>query len=282
MVPTIAHKPALFLDRNYLPILRWAGSKQWAAPMLKTLYQQHDRELYLEPMCGGLGSALGVGAKYAALSDLNLDLIGLYRRSVGHGLPVRDFGTSTEDFYTARDRFNSPDCQDMLYERAELMYYLNRRCFRGLYRTNKKGFFNTPVGEPKQQVDSTTILQLPDTWSFRTSDYAQFYECYDLTEGFMVVDPPYDQTGVAYGSNSFDVDNVVDRIPTKLGVVYFNSDTPAVRTALQRNGFTMYNTSEPRSMNAGHGSCKQTIIVATRCIAHSDAILRSYNCEEIM
>ncbi len=277
--PIVLDRSTFFLDRAYAPILKWAGSKTWAAPLLKSLYIQHDRYVYLEPMCGGLGSAIGVGARYVWLGDLNPDLINLYYQITG-GLEIKDFGQTPEDFYNVRDRFNSDTIVD-LRTRAQMMYYLNRRCFRGLYRTNRQGKFNSPVGEPKQQVCTTNRLELPKNWTFSHADYRTFYDLVAVVDGFMVVDPPYDATGVAYGSSAFDVDDVVDRIPQHLGVVYFNSDTSRVRAALQRNGFDTFHISEPRSMNAGKGACKQTILIAVRGIDGAKSILKSFSCEEI-
>jgi DNA adenine methylase len=266
-----------FLARNYEPILKWAGSKKWAGKLLKALYVHHGHSAYYEPMCGGLGSALAVGATESYLSDLNPDLINLYQM-VQTGFTAKCFGRTQYDYYLARDNFNMSIGNDPFCprQRAELMYYLNRRGFRGLYRTNLSGKFNNPVGQPRQQVEDGKTLSLPTSWKFTTESYQEMMLRASGQNGLMVIDPPYAETGVKYGSTSFDVEDVLNRVPHSLSAVYFNSDAPEVHAALLRNRFKIYQISEPRSMNAGHGSCKKVILIAHRGILGAEGIFEAH------
>lgn len=54
-------------------------------------------------------------------------------------------------YYEKREQFNNLKLENNSEEvkRAALMIFLNRTCFNGLYRVNKKGLFNVPMGDYK-------------------------------------------------------------------------------------------------------------------------------------
>ena len=51
------------------PPLKWAGGKRWQVPLLKPLWQPHRHRRLVEPFCGGLAVALGLGPERALLND---------------------------------------------------------------------------------------------------------------------------------------------------------------------------------------------------------------------
>ncbi|MGA2199699.1 MAG: DNA adenine methylase [Nitrososphaerales archaeon] len=152
-----------YLGVQASPFLKWAGGK---TQLLKTFDRHLPRSFgtYFEPFLGGgavFFHLFGRGRlERAVISDLNRDLIDCY-------LDVRDNLDSLlgqlhelqhhardEDYYyrVARKKFNevkrSGDERERL-EKSALLLYLNKTCFNGLYRVNRKGEFNVPWGNYK-------------------------------------------------------------------------------------------------------------------------------------
>ena len=131
------------------PILKWAGGKaQLISEIEARLPEQFNG--YVEPFFGGgavffhLASRLRHGA---VVADSNPELVNLYQQLATHVEKViRLLAHSKADektFYEIR----ALDWKTMAPEEAAARtIYLNRTCFNGLYRLNKKGEFNTPFG----------------------------------------------------------------------------------------------------------------------------------------
>ena len=64
---------------------------------------------------------------------------------------------TAEFYYRLRNKHVTPDPID----RAARFLYLNRNCFNGVYRTNRSGQFNVPVG--------STVGQMPAFEEIRAS-----------------------------------------------------------------------------------------------------------------
>ncbi len=127
------------------PFLRWAGGKRWLAQKLAPILKNRLKRRYFEPFLGAGAMFFAVAPERAVLSDLNADLIGAFRAvterptdllEAVRALPV-DEGT----YYRLREE----EPEDLL-RRAVRFVYLNRTCYGGIYRENKRGKFNTPYG----------------------------------------------------------------------------------------------------------------------------------------
>jgi len=127
------------------PVLKWAGGKQWLAPAAQLLMPPNFVGRYWEPFLGGGALFFALSPKRATLSDKNEELIHTYTA-------LRDDPEAVVDllrrhrykyrfYYRTRKRVpRSPQGT------AARMIYLNRTCWNGLYRVNRKGQFNTPFG----------------------------------------------------------------------------------------------------------------------------------------
>lgn len=127
------------------PFLRWAGGKRWLALALAPLIKARLRGTYFEPFLGSGAMFFAVMPERALLSDLNADLIGAFRvvaerpeELLGE---VRALPVNAETYYELR----ADEPRDLL-RRAVRFVYLNRTCYGGIYRENKRGKFNTPYG----------------------------------------------------------------------------------------------------------------------------------------
>lgn len=176
------------------PFLKWAGGKSWLAPEIKGLLPDNYGR-YIEPFLGGGSIFLELQPTNALLGDANSDLIECYRaladnwQLVFRYLREHHKNHSNEYYYRIRSFFpKSP------YTRAARFIYLNRTCWNGLFRVNKKGIFNVPIGTkndvlyPYDQFsdisDSLANCELFD------SDFEDLIE--RATEDDVVfVDPPY-------------------------------------------------------------------------------------------
>ncbi|SRR6266571_4053494 len=134
--------------------LRWAGSKRKLLPtLLKVIPADFNR--YVEPFAGSACVFFALTPGSAVLGDINEDLINAYEQIKER---VKDVIASLAQFSTT-DRDNAEENYYRVRsleqsgmsdpERAARFIFLNRYCFNGLYRTNKRGQFNVPFGGDK-------------------------------------------------------------------------------------------------------------------------------------
>ena len=148
----------------------------------------------MEPFCGGLAVALGLGPRRALLNDTNPHLIHFYqwlKRGFQTDLPMRNFRTT---FYRYRARFNEllDEGNEASAEAAALFYYLNRTGYNGLCRFNRQGRFNVPFGRHAQinyMRDFAAYRTALSGWRFMSGDAEEI----PVKPGdFIYADPPYD------------------------------------------------------------------------------------------
>jgi DNA adenine methylase len=90
---------------------------------------------------------------------------------------------STEQFYKIRERFNAErGASDV--ERAAWLIYLNKTCYNGLFRTNRVGAFNVPVGRFNNPgiVDPTRLRGAAAVLARATLDRARFDHLLDAAQ----------------------------------------------------------------------------------------------------
>ena len=179
------------------PFLKWAGSKQNIIGRIKAVLPA-GRTL-IEPFAGSCAVSLNTDYRNYLLSDINQDLINLYKNLQTEGEPFiqycRTFFTeenkTRERFIELRHIFNNTSDIRL---KAALFLYLNRFCYNGLCRYNSKGIFNSPFGRLKPYFPEEEMRNF-----HKKLKYARF-ECSDFRdimnrarEGCVVyADPPYD------------------------------------------------------------------------------------------
>lgn len=138
------------MNRNR-PFLKWAGNKYKVLPFILPLVGTPKR--YCEPFGGSLAVALNVNATEYVLSDINQVLGGLYRVLTSEHSD--EFIRTCEELFCVennqKDKYNALrrefNASEDALNQARLFVYLNRHCFNGLARYNKRGEFNVPFGK---------------------------------------------------------------------------------------------------------------------------------------
>ncbi len=202
--------------KNVKPFLKWAGGKSQLLPEIEKYYpfQKNNITKYAEPFVGGGAVLFDVLNKYNLqeiyIGDTNAELINTYKvvrdsveELISFLLTLQDnyipmSPTERKTFYLSkREKFNFLKMNDTgeNIEKAALMIFLNRTCFNGLYRVNKKGFFNVPIGSYKNPLicdekNLRAVSQKLQNVKIVCGDYTQSSEFIDKST-FVYFDPPY-------------------------------------------------------------------------------------------
>ena len=178
------------------PILKWAGGKtQMLGDLLPKVPSSYGR--YIEPFFGGGAMFFALQPEQAIISDSNPELINLYRQVADNVddviLRLKKYENSSEMFYSVR----SQDWTKLpKSEAAALTIFLNKTCFNGLYRVNKKGQFNVPFGKYKNPkiCDEAGLKAASDALKkaeIICGDYLLVLDHYAQPGDFVFLDPPY-------------------------------------------------------------------------------------------
>jgi DNA adenine methylase len=261
--------------------VKWAGGKsRLLSQLLPLLPSEAAYMRHLEPFAGGATmffarrpgrAVLGdknphLCATYAAVRDAVEDVIALLRElAQSH---------SVGRYYELRERYNQrAELADA--ERAALFIYLNKTCFNGLHRVNRRGDFNVPAG----RYTSPRIL---DEVSLRAaSRELQRVElcCEDFESmlgraqagDFIYLDPPYVPVTAtarftAYAAGGFTLDDqrrlrdVVDELDRRgCAVMVSNSDAAEVRELYR--GYVIDTVSTRRSISCGRRASVTELVV---------------------
>lgn len=216
------------------PFVKWVGGKgQLIEEIEKMLPSDGEKVLtkYAEPMVGGGALLFNVLSRYQFdelyISDINPELINAYiaiKQNVEAlikrlnemqmtFLPLDENGRKYY-YYNVRDKFNTVKLSDSTSaEKAAYFIFLNKTCFNGLYRVNRKGLFNVPIGSYKNPTicDADNLRNIHEALQNVTivcGDYSQSQSFID-SETFVYLDPPYrpiSETSAftSYNSDAFD------------------------------------------------------------------------------
>lgn len=151
---------------------------------------------YVEPFLGGGAIFLFVQPTNALLSDINSELIDLYNGIKLYPHKVweifESFPVGRDSYYTVRDKVTA---KSSLYFRAARTLYINRTCFKGMWRHNSEGKFNVGYGGEDRRWAITHQNLIDLSKIFRKADiYKDDFERTLSKVGagdFIFLDPPY-------------------------------------------------------------------------------------------
>lgn len=178
------------------PIMKWAGGKtQMLKDIMPKIPKTYGR--YIEPFIGGGALFFALNPEEAVIADSNPELINMYKEVANHTKKVlsylKKYKNTKEDFYEVRGldwkKLNKS-------EAAARTLYLNKTCFNGLYRVNKKGQFNVPYGKYKapNYCDEDALHAAAEVLKeaeIVCGDYLSVLKKYARPGDFIFLDPPY-------------------------------------------------------------------------------------------
>ncbi|GAX91063.1 Dam family site-specific DNA-(adenine-N6)-methyltransferase [Effusibacillus lacus] len=178
------------------PVLKWAGGKQ---QMLDILLPNAPKKYnkYIEPFFGGGALFFALLPEKAIIADSNPEIINLYRclsENVEDVISIlKTMPYSKEDYYEIRA--TNPDTLTPMQQAARTIY-LNKTCFNGLYRVNKKGQFNVPFGKQKNPnyCDEQNLRAASEALKnaeIVLGDYKDVLGRYAELGDLIFLDPPY-------------------------------------------------------------------------------------------
>lgn len=256
-----------YKTRQTKPILKWAGGKQQMLDvLLKEMPSNYNQ--YIEPFFGGGALFFAHQPKNAIIADLNPELINLYNVVANNVTELisllKEMKNDEKTFYEIR----SLDINTLTnVEQAARTIYLNRTCYNGLYRVNRKGQFNVPFGRYKNPkiCDEDNLMAasvvLKDA-NIVLGDYKEVLQEHAKPGDFIYLDPPYLPISTYsdfkrytkeqfYEEDHEELANEVHRLH-ELGchVLLTNSNHPLVHDLYNKYTITVHQTRRNINSNA--------------------------------
>ena len=298
---------------NNKPFLKWAGGKKQLLPVFNkmlpsTIMDSKKIVSYVEPFVGGGAMFFNLKNSYrikeAYLSDINTELVMAYQvikndhdvlidilKDLELNHLLMDEDGRKENYYRIRDIYNHK-FQDMDHEtynnqwieRTAYLIFMNKTCFNGLYRENKKGEFNVPFGRYKNPTicDSENIQNVNNNLKnvkIFCSDFTDS-EAYIGEKTFVYLDPPYRPLNKTSNFTTYSKDGFSDVDQIKLSSFFKQMDDKGAYLMLSNSdpknfdetdeffdelysGFNIYRVPAKRNINSdasGRGLIKELII----------------------
>lgn len=228
-------------DKIAKPFLKWAGGKtQLLNAIEKALPKDiyNKKFTYIEPFVGSGAVLFWILNNYpnlhkAVINDINEDLINTYKTIASrpkelisilqilqneyHGLEG-NIEAKKEYYYSKRALYNTRKEEQIV--QAALFIFLNRTCFNGLYRVNRKNEFNVPIGSYKRPTicDEENIIAVSQALQkveILCGDYEETLQYADSNTLFYF-DPPYKPLSETSSFNAYAKDEFDDEEQIRL------------------------------------------------------------------
>ena len=287
----MTQKMNLFEQKAAQPFIKWVGGKRGLLSQIIPLLPKEFNN-YFEPFIGGgalffeLFSQGKLDNKNVYLFDINTELINTYE-------VVKKY---PELLIDELDRFKKEHSKEFYYEirawdrendfleidnllRATRFIYLNKTCFNGLYRVNRKNQNNVPMGNYKNPniCDSEAIYNASEALQIANIMNTSYKNVLDYAkkEDLVYFDPPYYPLNKTSSFTSYSEFEFLDQQQIELFevfekldelgsyVVHSNSDTKFIRDL-----YTQYDINEIQanrfinSKSAGRGKINELLILS--------------------
>lgn len=225
------------------PFIKWEGGKTQFIEQLDALlpadFGNWNDVTYIEPFVGGGAMLFYMMQQYpnirhAVINDVNQDLTTCYRivrdmpeelitslLEIQDAYNVLQTEERRKEFYLAvRDRYNEKNHNPL--ENTTKFFFLNRTCFNGLYRVNKKGLFNVPFGKYSnpQICNPETILKDSEVLQRVEIMTGDFDAIFNRAQGYTLFyfDPPYRPLSDTSSFNDYSKETFNDDAQIRLKV----------------------------------------------------------------
>ena len=223
------------------PFVKWVGGKTQLIKNIESSlpedFKDNRNTTYIEPFVGG-GAVLFwllktyPNIKQAIINDINPDLTGTYSTIKETPKQLIEFLSEIQESYYStieeerkdfflekRAVYNANELSRV--ERSGLFIFLNRTCFNGLYRVNKKGGFNVPFGKytnPKICNEQTILAdsELLQKVEILTGDFSQTLD-YATKDTLFYFDPPYKPISTTSSFTTYTKEDFNDNDQLRLG-----------------------------------------------------------------
>ena len=219
------------------PFIKWVGGKGQLLPEINKLYPVElgkNINKYAEIFIGGGAVLFDILSKYKLdevyISDKNLELINTYKSIRDNvDILIKFLKKMEEDYiplddesrkvyyYEKRQEYNNLkiDIEENNIEKASLFIFLNKTCFNGLYRVNKKGEFNVPMGAYKNPkiCDKENLKNVAMALKNVKIIYADYRESESFIDEktFVYIDPPYRPLNTSSSFTSYTENDFNDK-----------------------------------------------------------------------
>ncbi|MCS1411862.1 MAG: Modification methylase DpnIIA [Verrucomicrobia subdivision 3 bacterium] len=209
----------------------------------------------------------------AHLSDVNLELMLTYKmlhqkpEAVIRLLKVHERKHNRQYYSRVRDKHHTEQDPAAL---AARFIYLNKTCFNGLYRVNKAGKFNVPIGRHNKVTicDEKNLMAVSSVLDKATLRMSQFDKITPAEGDLVYCDPPYDGTFTGYTGAGFgEADQKRLQATCEkwrqagVHVIVSNNDTPLIRRLYSK--WNLHEVHAPRNINCngnGRGKVAELLI----------------------
>lgn len=206
---------------NLTNFLRYPGSKRRMLDFLAEHLpgRRHITGRFIEPFVGSGAVFFSLQPAIAVLGDANMELIELYKGILQSPSRVWQLYRSYPNTKLAYKKARKADPRTLTpLQRAARSLYLNRTCFKGMWRTNLRGQFNVGYGGQDRRwsikrADLIAVSNLLRTASLQCSDFEELIDCASRRD-YLFLDPPYrpgerEQLHEHYGAKQFSFNDHV-------------------------------------------------------------------------
>lgn len=285
---------------NAKPFVKWVGGKTGLIPTIEKILPGNVNSgqlTYVEPFVGGGGFLFHMlqyhNFKEVIINDLNAPLMDCYACFQNRNL----FIELAARVSTLEEQYNRTKCKETFYYNVRNEYndilkqrslmpmpllaayfiFLNKTCFNGLYRVNKKGEFNVPWGKKTEiklydELNYNAIAFALSNVKISVGDYGVIQNLKG-NDTLIYMDPPYmpekEQSFTSYTAMGFDLKeqerlrDICDKLNTnEVKWIQSNSNSPLIKELYKE--YNIREVSAPRSVSAkGDGRKPVTELIIT-------------------
>ncbi|GAA0128608.1 DNA adenine methylase [Methanococcus maripaludis] len=262
------------MHRKAKPFLKWAGGKR----RLLTQFEDHYPEglkngkikKYVEPFLGSGAVYLSLQSKYkfkkVVLNDINHELMLSYKtvqnnidelisilEPIEENFNKMNFESQKMQYYKIRNEYNieksniDKNKSENIIENVARFIFLNKTCFNGLYRLNKKGMFNVPFGRYLRPriFDEPTLRGVNKALKgvkLLCDDYRGVEKHISIDkETFVYIDPPYRPLPETVSFTSYSKEDFLEKDQVDLSNWFKYLD--------KKGAYLMLSNSDPTNTN---------------------------------